>query len=154
MSKAEGLPQKIERFNGPYEWLSNFAHSPVLMDGVIYPSVENAYQAAKFPKSERRKFETCAPNIAKRYGKAKSATPLGEKERLELMEFLSAQKYSQYRYKTLLLGTGDAELIEGNWWNDTFWGVCNGMGTNHLGKIIMKIRERLKDIKPPQKEST
>jgi hypothetical protein len=46
--------------------------------------------------------------------------------------------------KQLLLATGDKELIEGNTWGDTFWGVCNGIGQNHLGKILMAKRTELK----------
>ena len=42
-----------------------------------------------------------------------------------------------------LMDTGDAELIEGNNWNDTFWGVCNNAGENNLGKLLMKIRAAL-----------
>jgi len=44
-----------------------------------------------------------------------------------------------------LLATGDVELIEGNTWHDTEWGVCNGIGKNKLGKILMRIREILKN---------
>ncbi len=40
----------------------------------------------------------------------------------------------------MLEATGDAELIEGNHWGDTFWGVCNGVGQNNLGKLLMAIR--------------
>ena len=39
---------------------------------------------------------------------------------------------------------GNEELIEENWWNDTFWGVCRGVGKNHLGQILMKIRKEIK----------
>ena len=39
--------------------------------------------------------------------------------------------------------TEDAELVEDNWWGDKFWGVCNGEGENHLGKLLMKIRDEL-----------
>jgi len=42
-----------------------------------------------------------------------------------------------------LIATGDTELIEGNDWEDTFWGVCNGMGENNLGKLLMKVRQSL-----------
>ncbi len=38
------------------------------------------------------------------------------------------------------------ELIEGNHWNDTFWGICNGNGENNLGKILMKIRHEINPI--------
>jgi predicted NAD-dependent protein-ADP-ribosyltransferase YbiA (DUF1768 family) len=46
-----------------------------------------------------------------------------------------------------LLETGDAELVEGNWWDDTFWGVCNGVGQNNLGKILMDTRRELRERK-------
>ena len=42
-----------------------------------------------------------------------------------------------------LLLTEDAEIIEDNTWEDRFWGVCNGIGDNHLGKLIMQIREEM-----------
>ena len=39
---------------------------------------------------------------------------------------------------------GDQELVEGNEWGDVFWGVCKGVGDNHLGKLLMEFRERVK----------
>jgi predicted NAD-dependent protein-ADP-ribosyltransferase YbiA (DUF1768 family) len=45
-----------------------------------------------------------------------------------------------------LLLTGDEELIEGNYWHDHIWGVCDGTGTNWLGKILMEIRDELRAI--------
>ena len=46
--------------------------------------------------------------------------------------------------KQSLINTGVHELIEGNTWNDTYWGVCKGRGHNKLGKILMKVREELR----------
>lgn len=43
----------------------------------------------------------------------------------------------------MLLDTGNTKLIEGNSWNDTYWGVCGGRGKNHLGKILMGVRSQL-----------
>lgn len=43
-----------------------------------------------------------------------------------------------------LIDTGNATLIEGNDWGDKTWGMVNGAGQNKLGKILMKIREKLK----------
>ena len=42
-------------------------------------------------------------------------------------------------------GNRGCNLIEGNtWeWSRTFWGVCNGSGENHLGRLLMKVREEL-----------
>ena len=45
--------------------------------------------------------------------------------------------------RTKLADTEDEELIEGNTWNDTYWGVCRGVGENHLGKLLMEVREML-----------
>lgn len=43
-----------------------------------------------------------------------------------------------------LIDTGNIEIEEHNEWNDTYWGICNGYGENHLGKIIMQVRDELK----------
>ena len=55
-------------------------------------------------------------------------------------------KFSDPHLRSLLLATGDAELIEGNWWHDQFWGVCNGVGQNQLGKILMAIRNLYRNL--------
>jgi hypothetical protein len=54
-----------------------------------------------------------------------------------------AAKFKEPWLRDQLIATGDAELIEGNTWNDTFWGVCNGKGSNFLGKALMDIRKKL-----------
>jgi predicted NAD-dependent protein-ADP-ribosyltransferase YbiA (DUF1768 family) len=33
------------------------------------------------------------------------------------------------------------EIVEDNYWGDTYWGVFKGQGTNVLGKLLMKIRD-------------
>ncbi len=42
-----------------------------------------------------------------------------------------------------LLATWPADLQEGNTWGDTFWGVVNGVGENHLGNILMDVRQAI-----------
>jgi hypothetical protein len=44
-----------------------------------------------------------------------------------------------------LLYTINDDLVEGNNWNDTYWGVCNGIGQNKLGKILMRVRKEIVD---------
>ena len=66
----------------------------------------------------------------------------------ELMEEILRSKFAQHtELKEKLLATGDAVLIEGNSWNDRYWGVDikSGAGKNHLGKILMKVREDLQE---------
>lgn len=62
------------------------------------------------------------------------------------MDELLRQKFSNLEMFEKLLETGDEFLVEGNNWNDTFWGVCNGKGENHLGVLLMSIRSEIKII--------
>jgi ribA/ribD-fused uncharacterized protein len=65
--------------------------------------------------------------------------------RLEIMEKIVRAKFWQNPHLARkLVATGDQKLVEGNRWNDTFWGVCRGVGENHLGKILMRVREELR----------
>ena len=62
------------------------------------------------------------------------------------MEEIVRAKFTQNEeLKRLLLATGDKRLAEGNTWGDTFWGVDlrSGRGENHLGIILMRVREEL-----------
>jgi predicted NAD-dependent protein-ADP-ribosyltransferase YbiA (DUF1768 family) len=54
-------------------------------------------------------------------------------------------KFKNPELRAMLLTTGDEELIEGNWWRDTYWGVCEGIGQNKLGKLLMQVREEIKN---------
>ena len=134
----------ILEFRGKYRWLSNFAQVDVVMDGVTYPSVENAYQAAKtLVLEDRLPFTICSAGGAKRQGKTLTLRKDWMDVCLGIMFDLCRQKYEQEPYRSLLLATGDCLIVEGNCWNDTFWGVCRGTGLNHLGRITMRIREDL-----------
>jgi predicted NAD-dependent protein-ADP-ribosyltransferase YbiA (DUF1768 family) len=57
------------------------------------------------------------------------------------------QKFNTKDMLNKLEETGEKELIEGNTWNDTLWGVCDGKGRNILGIILMEIRKIAKDNK-------
>lgn len=138
---------KISSFQGKYRFLSNFYPAPVKLDDIEYPTVEHAYQAAKtFDPTQR--FLVCiapSPGRAKAAGRHLSLRSDWEQVKLEVMENLLRQKFRKNPLRTMLIETGDAELIEGNEWGDTYWGVCNGEGQNHLGQLLMKIRNNLKE---------
>lgn len=57
------------------------------------------------------------------------------------MRTLVREKFRNPLLRAMLLATEDVELVEGNSWNDTFWGVCKGVGLNWLGQILMKVRD-------------
>ena len=65
--------------------------------------------------------------------------------KLKVMEELLRIKFSDGKLSSMLIDTGDVELIEFNDWGDRFYGVCRGVGRNELGKILMKIREEFCD---------
>lgn len=136
----------IDRFHGAYRFLSNFYPSPVAMDGYGYPTVEHAYQAAKCDRHEDRIEIRLAstPGEAKRLGRQMDLRPDWHQVRVAVMTELVLQKFAWHpRLRRQLLATESEELIEGNTWHDTFWGVCAGCGENNLGKILMRVRERL-----------
>lgn len=140
--------EKIYEFRGDYNFLSNFHSCEVEYEGIVYPSVENAFQAAKtLDREERLQFTSVKPGIAKRLGRRVILRPDWEKVKVGIMKELLRKKFSQEPFKSKLLATGDKELEEGNRWNDRFWGVCppgSGRGSNILGKLIMEIREELR----------
>ena len=137
----------ISSFKGRYAFLSNFAHCEVEFEGDKYITTEHAFQAAKtFNKEERTEIrEALTPAIAKRFGKEVTLREDWEDVKVDIMYNLLKQKFSIPEFREQLLATGNAKLIEGNHWNDTFWGVCNGVGRNMLGELLMQLREEIKE---------
>lgn len=138
--------EPIEHFVGDYRFLSNFFAAGVELDGVIYPSTEHAFQAAKtIDPAERAMVCSCrSPAEAKKAGRRVAMRADWLRVRVGVMEALVRQKFTRnLGLASLLLQTGDAELVEGNHWEDRFWGVCRGEGENWLGRILMKVRAEL-----------
>lgn len=141
------MTNKITLFKDDNSFLSNFYPCEIVLDGVDYPSVEHAFQAAKTRDLNARMSIRALdkPGQAKRYGRTVKLREGWDDMKLEVMESLVRQKFTNDWYLAeRLLKTGDAELVEGNWWGDTYWGVCMGKGENHLGKILMRVREELR----------
>jgi ribA/ribD-fused uncharacterized protein len=135
----------IDSFSGPYRFLSNFYPSPVKLGGVVYSTIEHAFQAAKTLDNTARLAirDAATPGIAKRMGRTVALRLDWEKIKVEVMEGLVRQKFRRNPFRRWLLNTGEAELIEGNHWGDRFWGVCLGTGRNELGKVLMRVRSEL-----------
>ncbi len=138
---------KIDRFLEENFFLSNFYLVDIEYNGLIYPSVEHAYQAHKsFNIQEKKLFtdKNMPPRVAKKFGQHISLRSDWKDVKLTIMRDLIWRKFFHNNVmKEKLISTAPAELIEGNWWGDTFWGVCNGEGENHLGKLLMKTRNAL-----------
>lgn len=137
----------IGRFRGRYKFLSNFYPCSVEYDGSVYPSLENAYQAAKTKDPELRKqFLTISASEAKKLGRRLTLEQDWEKRKEAVMLILLRRKFKNLHLASLLLETGDQELIEGNTWDDTFWGVCGGVGENRLGQLLMLVRTEVSKL--------
>lgn len=136
----------IGPFTEQYRWLSNFHHCKILYEEIEYPSVEHAYQAAKTLNPAIRKHisHLLTPGAAKRYGKKLTLKPNWNEVKTSVMKGLIRIKFQDESLRRLLLATGDEELVEVNTWGDRFWGKVHGAGYNHLGIILMAVREELK----------
>jgi ribA/ribD-fused uncharacterized protein len=136
----------ISSFMGEWRFLSNFWEVVIQFDGEFYNSVEHAYQALKtLDINERMRIQKCVtPGEAKLVGKTLTLRSDWDEVKLGLMEKLLRQKFAPGLLITdRLCQTYPRILIEGNYWGDTFWGMCNGVGENHLGKLLMKIRNEM-----------
>lgn len=130
------------RFRGDYAFLSNFYPVQVTYAGRVYPTTEHAYQAAKTTDPDERLAIALAPTpgAAKRAGRYVKLRPDWESVKLAVMEELLREKFREPRLRKLLVDTHPEKLVEDNTWGDRFWGVYEGRGENHLGKLLMKIR--------------
>ena len=146
MRKPIITENEIIGFFGEYRWLSNFYPSFVFDDyGLQYNYVENAYQASKTEdKKKRYKFTLLNPYEAKKLGRKLELRNDWNNIKLIVMEDLIYKKFNlNNELRNKLLSTGNKILIEYNDWNDVYWGICNGYGKNHLGRIIMKVRDNI-----------
>jgi len=140
--------ERIEAFEGVFHFLSNFHRAYLIYEDIMWPTSEHAYQAMKtFDHNQRLNISTIgSPAEAKSYARSLKRRADWDDVKLGIMEEIVRAKFTQNDLeREKLLATEDLEIVEGNTWGDTFWGVCNGVGENHLGKILMKIREELRE---------
>lgn len=152
----------INSFRGRFGFLSNFYPCKIEHKGIIYPSVEHYYVALKvtgmqfidgvyYTAPDFRELIARIPDAGdvKKFGKRVKVRSDWNEKKLDFMEWGIREKFKDQNLAEMLLSTGDLDLIEGNNWHDVYYGECyclkcNGSGENHLGKILMKIREELK----------
>lgn len=143
------MVDKIDKFDGDYAFLSNFYSCKVTYNGITYLNAEAAFQAQKtLNEPERKEFAWLTPSQAKQKGRHVKLRQDWEFVKISVMTEIVRNKFQQNpELAQKLADTDDSFLEEGNWWHDRFWGVCNGIGDNHLGQILMKIREEFKNNK-------
>ena len=140
----------ITQFRGKWTKFSNYSLGSVWYKDKMYPSAEHAYQAQKSVDPEiQAKIRNCStPNAAKKLANTIKLRSDWNSVKLNIMEEILREKFSQEPERSILLSSGNEELVEGNWWGDTFWGQCPvGNGQNWLGTLLMKIREEMNEGK-------
>jgi ribA/ribD-fused uncharacterized protein len=137
--------KNIKGFFGDYRWLSNYHICEVVHEGLVYGSSEAAYQAAKLANVvERAPFTEMDPSQSKKAGQTVKLRGDWNTYKLQAMREILTDKFTRNEnLRKLLKETGDRYLEETNWWNDTYWGVCNYTGENQLGRMLMEIRDEI-----------
>ena len=145
--------KNIKGFFGEYRYLSNFEVCPVYFEGMLFPSSEAAYMAAKTEDLEiRKQFQTLKPSDAKKLGRTIKLREGWDDMKYDVMSSVVFDKfYRNIELRKKLLETGNKYIEETNHWKDVVWGVCDGEGKSWLGNILMSVREFWKD-KPIEKE--
>ena len=141
----------IKSFKGEYDWLSNMYQFTLPNDEII-TSAESLFQASKalFLKDglqDEPLYDVIAmtnPYDARKMGRNIKNLDIKKWNEFKLVimaSILFTKFWDNFDLHLKLLDTDNTYLIEGNNWNDTYWGVCNGKGHNYLGKLLMYIRD-------------
>ncbi len=137
------------RITEPYGAFSNFSPHPVELKGRVWPTSEHYFQAQKFAGTEHEEAVRLAksPMVAARMGRSREhpLRPDWETVKEDIMREVLRAKFTQHPpLRSLLLSTGDAELIE-HTTNDTYWADGgDGTGKNRLGRLLMELRAELR----------
>jgi len=143
--KPKSFPMKGQWIDN---WFSNMTPCELVIDGIIYNSVENYYQAKKSSNlSDWLRISKLTPSQSKREGrKLKLRFDWEDVKYSVMMKALKIKFALHPQQRKLLLDTGDDIIIEWNNWNDKEWGVTihDCEGKNLLGQALMEIRESFK----------
>lgn len=149
------MPDRITRAiygfqnpDGSHTPLSNFYPSQIEFAGHSFRSAEHAFQAAKCtrPTDVEKIQKASSPGQAKRIGQTVRLRGDWEDVKVSVLHQIVRAKFVQNEdCRTYLAATGSAYLEETNFWRDSFYGVCNGVGKNVLGLVLMLVRAEIID---------
>jgi ribA/ribD-fused uncharacterized protein len=134
---------------GDYGCFSNFSAHPIRLGGKKWPTSEHCFQAMKFAGTGREEEIRIAksPSVAARMGRSRQHPLRNDWESVKdaVMREAVLAKFTQHEnLRAILLGTGDAVLVE-HTANDSYWGDGgDGSGRNMLGQILMSVRDELR----------
>jgi ribA/ribD-fused uncharacterized protein len=132
-----------------YGCFSNFSPHAITLKGKTWQTSEHYFQAQKFagtPAEEEVRLAK-SPMIAAQIGRSRKR-PLRRdwwSVRDLIMHEAVLAKFTQHAdLREVLLGTGDAKIVE-HTEKDRYWGDGgDGSGANRLGETLMRVREELR----------
>ena len=140
---------KFYRVKESYGAFSNFSPHPVVLKGRTWATSEHYFQAQKFAETDYEEAIRLAksPMVVARMGRTRERPLRADWENVkeDIMREVLHAKFTQHAdLRSLLLSTGDAELVE-HTANDRHWGDAgDGTGKNRLGELLMELRVRLR----------
>jgi len=145
------LPVKVIEFyrvKDDYGCFSNFASYPITLNGKEWPTSEHYFQAQKFAGTEHEEAIRLARSPAARMGRSRKRPLRADWEEVkdDVMREAVLAKFTQHsKIRRILLGTGNARLVE-HTERDSYWGDGgDGQGKNRLGQILMEVRAQLRE---------
>ncbi|HEX8913443.1 MAG TPA: NADAR family protein [Humisphaera sp.] len=132
-----------------YGCFSNFSPHPVRLGGKVWPTTEHYFQGQKFEDAGHREAirRANSPMLAARMGRDRKRKLRRDWEsaKVSVMTDAVRAKFAQHDdLRAVLLGTGDAKLVE-HTANDDYWGDGgDGSGRNMLGQVLMRVRDELR----------
>lgn len=141
---------RFYKVNDEYGCFSNFSRHGFKLGGKYWMTSEHYFQAQKFigTEYEEQVRMSSTPMEAANMGRDRSK-PLREdweEVKDDLMRRAVLERFkTNSDAKKILLSTGDEEIIEKTT-KDYYWGCGeDGTGKNMLGKILMEIRDILRN---------
>lgn len=138
----------------PYGCFSNFSPHGIEIRGTYWSTVEHYYQAQKFVGSVDAAiipiiYAAETPEQAAALGRCSTRKLRSDWDvvKTEVMKEAVLKKFLTHaEIRETLLATGDNLLVE-NSPNDYFWGCgADKTGENCLGKILMSVREEIRNL--------
>lgn len=153
---AETTDEFIGFYSREFTCFDNFSSYGLIYNGVKYATLEHAYQAFKFIDTAPEIAEQIADSLSAHEAKKiahlyiDKQNPEWDNIKLDVMEKLLREKLRQNPHVVeKLLETQNYMICEDSP-TDDFWGIGpDRNGQNHLGKLLMKLREELKNEAKP-----
>lgn len=136
--------------NEQHGFLSNFyPNDPSSWYGKQWMTNEHFYQAHKTldPEWFLKISLAATPALSKKLGRSAPMRPDWDHIKIDVMLMGLRMKFAYgTSFADRLVATGNQHLEEANWWGDTFWGTCKGVGDNWLGRCLMEVRRELQIV--------